>query len=125
MRFLRFFRKNDTYRKIYIYGVTLRTGDQNYTLGVVFDFTNSDSNEIEVIELNYPNTEPWEIFTTNEEVLNQVILGLKLVNKSLGTPYKVSKILYCPTDGLTDRIYSDLIALLIRHYHSDGEFEGL
>ena len=123
MRFLRFFRKND--RKNYIYELTLRTGDQNYILGIIFDFTNSDSNEIEVIELIYPNTEPWEIFTTNEEVLNQVIYGLKLVNKSLGTGYQVSKILYCPTDRLTDRIYSDLIALLIRHYHSDREFEEL
>ena len=123
MRFLRFFRKND--RKNYIYELTLRTGDQNYILGIIFDFTNSDSNEIEVIELIYPNTEPWEIFTTNEEVLNQVIFGLKLVNKSLGTGYQVSKILYCPTDRLTDRIYSDLIALLIRHYHSDREFEEL
>ena len=68
---------------------------------------------------------PWDksrIRTSKEEVLEQVLSGLESVNQSLGTNYKLSKIYFSPFDISTNRIYSGLIAALIRHYHSGNEF---
>ena len=64
-----------------------------------------------------------EFETSKEEVLEQVLFGLESVNKSLGTSYKLSKIYFSPFDISTNRIYSGLIAALIRHYHSGNEFK--
>ena len=63
-----------------------------------------------------------KIRTSKEEVLQQVLSGLKLVNKSLGTNYKLSKIYFSPFDSSRNRVYSGLIGALIRHSHSGNEF---
>ena len=78
---------------------------------------------IEVIEWNFNNIDKIRIRTSKEEVLEQVLSGLESVNQFLGTNYKLSKIYFSPFDISTNRIYSGLIAALIRHYHSGNEFK--
>ena len=92
-------------------------------MGISFVETNSSEANLEVIEWNFPNTNKDKIRTSKEEVLEQVLSGLESVNKSLGTNYKLSKIYFSPFDISTNRIYSGLIAALIRHYHSGNEFK--
>jgi hypothetical protein len=112
-----FFKKDNIYR------ITRITGSQDNILGVAFDDKNNSDNNIEVIEWDFPNIDKSRIRTSKEEVLEQVLSGLESVNQSLETNYKLSKIYFSPFDISTNRIYSGLIAALIRHYHSGNEFK--
>ena len=109
---MRFSKTNNIYKIIRI------TGSQDNILGISFGEDN-----IEVIEWNFNNIDKSRIQTSKEEVLEQVLSGLESVNQSLGTNYKLSKIYFSPFDISTNRIYSGLIAALIRHYHSGNEFK--
>ena len=106
-----------------IYKIIRITGSQDNILGISFVETNSSEADLEVIEWDFPNIDKSRIRTSKEEVLEQVLSGLESVNKSLGTNYKLSKIYFSPFDISTNRIYSGLIAALIRHYHSGNEFK--
>jgi len=101
-----------------IYKIIRITGSQDNILGISFG-----EDDVEVIEWNFNNSDRSRIRTSNEEVLEQVLFGLESVNKSLGTNYKLSKIYFSPFDISTNRIYSGLIATLIKHYHSGNEFK--
>lgn len=101
-----------------IYKIIRITGSQDNILGISFG-----EDDIEVIEWNFNNSDRSRIQTSKEEVLEQVLSGLESVNKSLGTNYKLSKIYFLPFDISTNRIYSGLIATLIRHSHSGNEFK--
>jgi hypothetical protein len=101
-----------------IYKIIRITGSQDNILGISFG-----EDGVEVIEWNFNNSDRSRIRTSKEEVLEQVLFGLESVNKSLGTNYKLSKIYFSPFDISTNRIYSGLIAALIRHYHSGNEFK--
>jgi hypothetical protein len=103
---MRFSKTNNIYKIIRI------TGSQDNILGISFG-----EDDIEVIEWNFNNIDKSRIRTSKEEVLEQVLSGLESVNQSLGTNYKLSKIYFSPFDISTNRIYSGLIAALIRHYH--------
>ena len=109
---MRFSKTNNIYKIIRI------TGSQDNILGISFGEDN-----IEVIEWNFNNIDKSRIRTSKEGVLEQVLSGLKSVNQSLGTNYKLSKIYFSPFDISTNQIYSGLIAALIRHYHSGNEFK--
>jgi len=109
---MRFSKTNNIYKIIRI------TGSQDNILGISFG-----EDDVEVIEWNFNNSDRSRIRTSKEEVLEQVLFGLESVNKSLGTNYKLSKIYFSPFDISTNRIYSGLIAALIRHYHSGNEFK--
>jgi hypothetical protein len=109
---MRFSKTNNIYKIIRI------TGSQDNILGISFGEDN-----IEVIEWNFNNIDKSRIRTSKEEVLEQVLSGLESVNQSLETNYKLSKIYFSPFDISTNRIYSGLIAALIRHYHSGNEFK--
>ena len=109
---MRFSKTNNIYKIIRI------TGSQDNILGISFGEDN-----IEVIEWNFNNIDKSRIRTSKEEVLEQVLSGLESVNQSLGTNYKLSKIYFSPFEISTNRIYSGLISVLIRHYHSGNEFE--
>ena len=109
---MRFSKINNIYKIIRI------TGSQDNILGISFG-----EDDIEVIEWNFNNIDKSRIQTSKEEVLEQVLSGLESVNQSLGTNYKLSKIYFSPFDISTNRIYSGLIAALIRHYHSGNEFK--
>lgn len=104
-----------------IYRIILLSGAQNNILGVSFD--ESNSNKIEILQ--WPVEKGYKIQTSKEEVLEQVLSGLESVNKSLDTSYKLSKIYFLPSDRASNRIYSGLIAILIRHYHSGKEFKEI
>ena len=101
-----------------IYKIIRITGSQDNILGISFG-----EDDIEVIEWNFNNIDKSRIQTSKEEVLEQVLSGLESVNQSLGTNYKLSKIYFSPFDISTNRIYSGLIAALIRHYHNGNEFK--
>mgnify|MGYP003449561107 FL=1 len=101
-----------------IYKIIRITGSQDNILGISFG-----EDAVEVIEWNFNNSDRSTIRTSKEEVLEQVLLGLESVNKSLGTNYKLSKIYFSPFDISTNRIYSGLIAALIRYYHSGNAFK--
>ena len=101
-----------------IYKIIRITGSQDNILGISFG-----EDDVEVIEWNFNNSDRSRIRTSKEEVLEQVLFGLESVNKSLGTNYKLSKIYFSPFDISKNRIYSGLIAALIRHYHSGNEFK--
>ena len=109
---MRFSKTNNIYKIIRI------TGSQDNILGISFG-----EDDIEVIEWNFNNIDKSRIRTSKEEVLEQVLFGLESVNQSLETNYKLSKIYFSPFDISTNRIYSGLIAALIRHYHSGNEFK--
>ena len=109
---MRFSKTNNIYKIIRI------TGSQDNILGISFG-----EDDIEVIEWNFNKIDKSRIRTSKEEVLEQVLSGLESVNQSLGTNYKLSKIYFSPFDISTNRIYSGLIAALIRHYHSKNEFK--
>jgi hypothetical protein len=106
-----------------IYKIIRITGSQDNILGICFVEKNSSEANIEVIEWNFPNSDRSKIQTSKKEVLEQVISGLESVNQSLGTNYKLSKIYFSPLDISTNRIYSGLIAALIRYYHSGQQFK--
>ena len=110
---MRFTKKNNMYR------ISQVTGSQDNILGVCFSENNSS--DIKVIQWNRKDDR--KIQTSEDQVLEQVLFGLEAVNKSLGTHYKLSKIYFSPFDISTNRIYSGLIAALIRHYHSGNKFE--
>ena len=101
-----------------IYKIIRITGSQDNILGISFG-----EDDVEVIEWNFNNSDRSRIRTSKEEVLEQVLFGLESVNKFLGTNYRLSKIYFSPFDISTNRIYSGLIAALIRHYHSGNEFK--
>lgn len=109
---MRFSKTNNIYKIIRI------TGSQDNILGISFG-----EDDIEVMEWNFNNIEKSRIRTSKEEVLEQVLSGLESINQSLGTNYKLSKIYFSPFDISTNRIYSGLIAALIRHYQSGNEFK--
>lgn len=109
---MRFSKTNNIYKIIRI------TGSQDNILGISFGEDN-----IEVIEWNFNNIDKSRIRTSKEEVLEQVLSGLESINQSFGTNYKLSKIYFSPFDISTNRIYSGLIAALIRHYHSGNDFK--
>jgi hypothetical protein len=108
-----------------IYIVTKMTGNRDNILGVYF--SENDENNINVIEWNscirngsIPNFQ-----TSRDEVLKQVLYGLKIMNESLETNYKFSKIYFLPAEDGSQSIYERLIARLIIHYHEGNEFREL
>jgi len=108
-----------------IYKIIRITGSQDNILGIVFDEknNNNETNSIEVIAWEFPNIKRRITLTSKEEVLKQVSAGLKLKNEAFKTDYKLSKIYFSPFDSPADSIYSTLTCLLIRHYHTGGEFK--
>ena len=106
-----------------IYRITRITGSQDNILGVAFDDKNNSDNNIEVIEWDFPNIDKSRIRTSKEEVLEQVISGLRNKNNHLKTNYKLSKIYFSPYDSGSNSVYRLLICRLIDHYHSGGEFQ--
>jgi hypothetical protein len=82
-----------------IYKIIRITGSQDNILGISFVEINSSEANLEVIEWDFPNIDRNPSKTSKEEVVEQVLSGLKSVNKSLGTNYKLSKIYFSPFDS--------------------------
>ena len=110
---MQFTKKNNIYR------ISQVTGSQDNILGVCFSENNSS--DIQVIQWNRKDDR--KIQTSEDQVLEQVLLGLKEVNQSLGTSYRLSKIYFLPSESAAGRVYKVLIVRLIRHYHSGNEFK--
>ena len=75
-------------KKANIYRISRVTGSQDNILGVCFSENNSM--DIEIIQWNRKDDQ--EIQTSEDEILEQVLLGMKEVNQSLNTNYRLSKI---------------------------------
>jgi hypothetical protein len=106
-----------------IYKITRITGNQDNLLGISFADKPSGANPIEIVEWFFPNIDNSKIRTSKEEVLTQVLEGLKSINEALGTDYQLSKIYYVPADDGSGFIYQTLLKWLIKHYHSGKEFK--
>ena len=108
---MRFIKDNDVYK------VARITGTQDNILGV--SFTESEAN-VQVIK--------WDIKegsvrkASSEEVLKQVVDGLREINEELGKNYKLSKIYFLPTDSPSNSVYKFLIAEIVKRVDSKGEF---
>lgn len=112
---MRFTKKDSLYR------ISRITGSQDNILGVSFDEDDKNNIDIEIIE--WAIGDGAKILASKSQVLNQVLYGLKLINQSLGTSYKLSKIYFLSSDSPSCFVYSLLIYNLIRHYHNGKEFE--
>lgn len=110
---MRYTRKDD------LYMISRITRSRNNILGICFSENNSSDTEV----IQWDIKEYEKIITSEEEILKQVLSGLKSVNNSLGTNYKISKIYYLPSESAGYFAYNFLTTELIRHYHIGGKFE--
>ena len=108
-----------------IYKVTRITGNRDNILGISFAEKNSSEDTIEVIEWYFSNSQSSQIRTSKEEVLKQVLSGLKSINDDFGTDYQLSKIYYVPSEDGSECIYQTLLRWLIKHYHRGDEFKEI
>ena len=104
------------------YQVSRITGNQDNILGV--SFTESEAN-IQVIEWVVKCDIKEVKKTSPDEVLQQVLLGLKDINEKLGKNYKLSKVYFVPTEDSSHFIYKYLIAEIVKRVDSNSEFETL
>lgn len=104
-----------------IYKITRMAGNYNSFLGI--SFAEKIEQNPEIIEVQVRNPKKNKNQPSKDEVLKQVLAGLKSVNQSLGTNYKLSQIYYAPSSDGPSSIYQSLIRRLIIHYHSVNEFE--
>jgi hypothetical protein len=128
------------FKKGNIYYITRHTSlRKGNILGISFADKTSRKDPIEVVEWNFLKSDftkylekrmaKWEksesskIGTSKEEVLTQVLEGLKSMNKALETDYQLSKIYYVPSEDGSNFMYQSLIRMLITHYHSGNEFK--
>lgn len=102
-----------------VYIVTRITGSQDNILGVIF--TQEKENKVKLIQ--WPIRKNEKIKTSAEEVLKQVSAGLKFKNEAFKTDYKLSHIYFVPSESPQYEVYTFLIGILIRHYHTGGEFK--
>ena len=85
-------------KKDNIYKITRMTGNHDSFLDISFA-ENIEQNP-EVIEVQIRNPKKNKNQPSKDEVLKQVLAGLKSVNQSLGTNYKLFQIYYLPSsDG--------------------------
>jgi len=103
-----------------IYKISRMTGNRDSFLGI--SFTEDSKDDIKVIEVEIKHPKNIKNNPSKDEVLEQVLIGLKLINKSLKTNYKLSHIYYVPS---SDSVYQDLIQRLIVHYHLEKEFKEI
>lgn len=98
-----------------------------YFLGRWYWIKNSSENTIEVIEWWHFRRSEGQlgiIRTFKEEVLNQILSGLKSINEAFGTNYQLSKIYYVPSDYAEKGRYEAFLRQLMKRYHWANEFEG-
>jgi hypothetical protein len=108
-------------RKDNIYQISIMTGNQDSYLGI--SFAEKIEQNPEVIERQIPNPKKNKNQPSKDEVLKEVLAGLKSVNQTLGTNYKLSNIYYVRSSDGPSSIYQSLIRRLIIHYHRGNEFK--
>lgn len=109
---MRFTKSNDVYKVIRI------TGAQDNILGVCFSET--EQNNIDLVKWDVKRGA--KIKASGNEVLKQVLSGLKLVNEDLRKNYHLSKIYFLPSDSASNSVYEFLIQALIKQFDSGSEF---
>jgi len=101
-----------------MYRVSRITGSQDNILGIVFS-----ENKKETIDLiEWEIKEGANIKATSEQVLEQVLSGLKKANEELGKNYQLSEIHFLPSDSASNSVYEFLIQELVKHYDTGSEF---
>ena len=104
-----------------MYRVVRITGAQDNILGVVF--SEKEGEKINLIE--WKTKESATIKTSGEQVLDQVVSGLKKANEELGKNYQLSEIHFLPSDSAKNSVYEFLIQELIKHYDTGSEFREI
>ena len=87
------------------------TGNHDSFLGI--SFAEKIEQNPEIIEVQIRNPKNNKNQPSKDEVLKQVLAGLKSANQSLGTNYKLSQIYYVPSSDGPSSIYQSLIRTLI------------
>lgn len=106
-----------------MYRVTRITGSQDNILGIAFSENEASENNKEKIELiEWEAKEGAAIMATGEQVLEQVLAGLKKANEELGKNYQLSEIHFLPSDNASGSIYEFLIQALVKHYDTGSDF---
>lgn len=108
---MRFTKSNDVYKVIRI------TGAQDNILGVCF----SDE-ECKTELVTWDVKRGAKVKASGDQVLEQVLSGLKLMNEDLGKTYYLSKIYFLPSDSSSNSVYEFLIKELIGRFDSGNEF---
>ena len=109
------------FKKDSIYKITRMANNHDSFLGI--SFAEKIEQNPEIIEVQIRNPKKNKNQSSKDEVLKQVIAGLKSVNQSLVTNYKLSYIYYTPFSDGPSSIYQILIRRLIIHYRSGNKFE--
>ena len=92
------------------------TGNHDNFLGIYFA-ENIEQNP-DILEIKIRNPKKNKNQLSKDKVLKQILAGLKSVNQSLVTNYKLSQIYYVPSSDEQSSIYQSLIRILIIHYYS-------
>jgi hypothetical protein len=100
------------------------TGNHDSFVGISFsEKIEQDPKIPEIIELEIKNPKNKKNLLSKDEVLKEVLAGLKSVNEALGTNYKLSHIYFVPSLDGPSSIYQGLVHTLIIHYHTGEDFK--
>lgn len=109
-----------------IYKITRMTGNEDYFLGISFsEKIEQGPNIPEIIEVQIPYPKKKKNQPSKDQVLKEIIAGLRLVNESLGTNYQLSHVYYVASSDGPVSLYQSLIRRLITHYHRGQDFKEL
>lgn len=100
-----------------VYKVARITGPHHNFLGVRLNEVDS---KVTVEALPVKNGE--RVHIEQQDVLAQVVDGLREVNEELGTNYFVSLILFVPSDSPSSSVYKFLTIELIKRIENKGAF---
>ncbi|MEW8229297.1 MAG: hypothetical protein AB2745_03160 [Candidatus Thiodiazotropha endolucinida] len=100
-----------------VYKVARITGSQDNILGV--SFSDQEVN-IEVVEWDVKRGA--KVKSSSDQVLEQVVSGLREANQALGKNYFLSKIYFLPSDSSSNLVYAFLIQELVEQLDRGGEF---
>lgn len=100
-----------------VYKVARITGSQDNILGVSFW---DQEARVEVVEWDVKRGA--KVKSSSDQVLKQVLLGLREANLALGKNYFLSKIYFLPSDSSSNSVYALLIRKLIERFDRGEEF---
>ena len=102
------------------YTVAKITGPRHNMLALAFCKIDQG---VEVIDLKKSDDEVVNFLP--DEIERQVLIGLKEINKELGTNYSVNKIEFISSDSLSNVIYTELTKQIVGRLQSGEEFKRI
>ena len=94
------------------------TENKDSFLGIRFSENSEETTQVIEVNIKYPKNINKNV--SKDEVLEKINFGLRIINKSLKTDYRLSYIYYVAS---LDSVYEELIQKLIVHYHFGKKFK--